>query len=34
MTIEIIVAGSRSGFDQRILAAERDVKELKHKPAS
>ena len=30
---EVICAGARSGFDQRILAAERDVKELKHKPA-
>jgi len=30
---EVTCAGARSGFDQRILAAERDVKDLKHKPA-
>jgi len=28
---EVTCAGTRSGFDQRILAAERDIKELKHK---
>ena len=28
---EVTCAGTRSAFDQRILAAERDVKELKHK---
>ena len=28
---EVTCAGTKSGFDQRILAAERDVKELKHK---
>jgi len=29
---EVTCAGTRSGFDQRILAAERDVKDLKRKP--
>jgi len=28
---EVTCAGTRSRFDQRILAAERDVKDLKHK---
>lgn len=30
---EVTCARTTSGFDQRILAAERDVKELKHKSA-
>jgi len=30
---EVTCAGTRSAFDQRILAAERDVKDLKHKEA-
>jgi len=30
---EVTCARTTSAFDQRILAAERDVKDLKHKPA-
>ena len=30
---EVNCARTTSAFDQRIIAAERDVKELKHKPA-
>ena len=32
-SFEVNCARTTSGFDQRILAAERDVKDLKHKPA-